>query len=387
MKKEKNLYDIINHLGEDQFNYSPVTTPIYQTSNFFFPDFKSLHKALQDEKLVPIYTRGQNPTVRVVEKKIAALENGEEAKLFSSGIAAIAAAVMAFLKSGDEVVCVRDCYCWTYRLFDQYLQRFGIKVNFVEGTRIEHWESQVNSKTKLFMLESPTTFSFDIQNLQQVADLAKRNNIKTVIDNSWATPCYQNPLDYGIDLVVHSCSKYLGGHSDLVGGVVVGSAEDISVIFSQEFMNKGSCPSPFDSWLLLRGLRTLPLRMERHYSSTMKLVRWLKNCSRVKQVLYPLDQDHPQYDLAVQQLRGGSGLFSFRLDTKLIEDVVKFTDNLKVFRKAVSWGGFESLVVPAAATSTKDADKIDIIRLHVGLDDPEVLMEDLDQAFGKMNHR
>ena len=387
MKNKKNLYDIINHLGEDQFSYSPVTPPIYQTSNFYFPDFKSLHRALQDEKLVPIYTRGQNPTIRVVEKKIAALENGEEAKLFSSGIAAIAAAVMAFLKSGDEVVCVRDCYCWTYRLFDQYLQRFGIKVSFVEGSRIEHWESQVNSKTKLFMLESPTTFSFDIQNLQQVVELAKSKNIKTVIDNSWATPCYQNPLDYGIDLVVHSCSKYLGGHSDLVGGVVVGSAEDISVIFNQEFMNKGSCPSPFDSWLLLRGLRTLPLRMERHYSSTMKLVRWLKNCSGVKQVLYPLDQDHPQYELAAQQLRGGSGLFSFKLDTDRIEDIVKFTDSLKVFRKAVSWGGFESLVVPAAATSTKDADKIDVIRLHVGLDDPEVLVEDLERGFGKINHR
>ncbi len=377
---EKRISQILNELGEEGFAFNPVSVPIYETSIFSFASFQEFQHGLQHEDDIPLYTRGNNPTVEVVEKKLAALEGGEKAKLFAAGMAAISAATMAFLQSGDHVVCVRDCYGWTKRLFTHYLRRFQIDVTFVDGQDVEEWEAAIRQNTKIFYLESPTTFSFQLQDIRAVAQLAQQHKIKTIIDNSWATPYFQNPLEFGIDLVVHSCSKYIGGHSDVVGGVVVGSEADIDHIFHTEFLNIGAIPGPFEAWLLLRGLRTLPVRMRQHQQNTAEVIQFLQHHSHVEDIFYPLHSSHPQHKLAQQQMRGGSGLFSFRLTTRNVEKVVRFTDALRCFKRAVSWGGYESLIVPFAVTSAKDPQRTSVVRLHIGLEAPSLLIEDIAQA-------
>ena len=377
---EKRISQILNELGEEGFAFNPVSVPIYETSIFSFNSFQEFKYALQYEDKSLLYTRGNNPTVEVVEKKIAALEGGEKAKLFAAGVAAISAASMAFLQSGDHVVCVRDCYSWTNTLFTGYLKRFQVDVTFVEGRDVGEWEQAIRPNTKLFYLESPTTFSFQLQDLRAVAQLAKQHAIKTVIDNSWATPYFQNPIEHGIDLVLHSCSKYIGGHSDVVGGVVVGSEADINHIFQTEFLNIGAVPGPFESWLLLRGLRTLPVRMRQHQYNTREVLQFLQEHPQIEAMFYPFHHSHAQYELAQQQMRGGSGLFSFQLKTRDVEAIERFTNALKHFKRAVSWGGYESLVLPFAVTRTKDPERISVVRAHIGLEDPMLLIEDLSQA-------
>lgn len=380
MKDEKHISYILNELGEEGFAFSPVSVPIYETSIFSFQSFAEFKQALQYERTAHLYTRGNNPTIEVVEKKLAALEGGEKAKLFAAGVAAIAAASMAFLQSGDHVVCVRDCYSWTTTLFTKYLKRFQVDVTYVEGKTLAEWEAAMRPNTKLFYLESPTTFSFQLQDLRAVAQLARANKIKTVIDNSWATPYFQNPIEFGVDLVVHSCSKYISGHSDVVGGVVVGSETDIDHIFATEFLNIGAAPGPFESWLLLRGLRTLAVRLRQHQQNTAEVVNFLADHPQIEAVYYPFHPSHPQYELAQQQMRGGSGLLSFTLKTRKIEEIARFTDALQHIRRAVSWGGYESLIVPAAVVSSQDPERINFVRLHVGLESPELIIGDLAQA-------
>lgn len=381
---EKKVSCILNELGEEGFAFTPVSVPIYETSIFAFRSFAEFKQALQAEGRAYLYTRGNNPTVEVLEKKLAALEGGEKAKLFAAGVAAIAAATMAFLQSGDHVVCVRDCYSWTTTLFTTYLKRFQVDVTYVEGKRVEEWEAALRPNTKLFYLESPTTFSFQLQDLRAVAQLAATHNIKTVIDNSWATPYFQNPIEFGIDLVVHSCSKYIGGHSDVVGGVVVGSEAEIEHIFATEFLNIGAAPGPFESWLLLRGLRTLAVRLRQHQQNTAEVIQFLADHPKVETLYYPFHPSHPQYELAQRQMRGGSGLFSFTLKTRKIEEIARFTDALQHIRRAVSWGGYESLIVPAAVVGSQDPERISFIRLHVGLEAPQLLIEDLAQALAQI---
>jgi len=382
--REKNISKIINFNGEENFNYNPVSVPIYETSIFSFEDYDSLKKALSHEEKSHIYTRGYNPTIEVLEKKVAALEYAESAKLFSSGIAAISAATMAFLKCGDSVICVNDCYGWTKTLFGEYLQRFGIETIFVDGENTGEIFDSVKDNTKLIYLESPTSFTFKIQNIKEITSFAKKRNIKTVIDNSWATPIFQNPIKMGVDIVVHSASKYIGGHSDVVAGIVTGSKNDIDHIFKTEFLNIGAIPGPFEAWLLLRGLRTLPIRMERHMKSTQKIISFLLNCPQIKEVIYPYHESHPQYDLAKKQMSGGSGLLSIRLKTTDENKIRNFTNTLKFFKKAVSWGGYESLIIPCIATNPAN-EKSAIIRMHIGLEEPELLTEDLARAFKKIS--
>ncbi len=385
---KKNITEILHHLGEENFPFGSVSAPIFQTSIFHFNSFDDFKRAISNEEKNYLYTRGNNPTVNLVEEKIAALEHGQRAKLFASGVAAISSGIMAFLKSGDHVVCVEDSYSWTKTLLEKYLKRFGISHTYIDGVDLEEVYSAVKPNTKIIYLESPTTFTFKIQDLKSISAFAKKHGIKTVIDNTWATPYFQNPIDFGIDLVVHSSSKYLGGHSDIVGGVIVGSEKDISHIFKNEFLNIGAVPDPFASWLILRGLRTLHIRMERHFESTMKVVNYLSSHPAVEKINYPFHKDYPQLDLAKKQMRGGSGLFSIKLATKKLEDVKHFTDNLRVFKRAVSWGGYESLIVPYAVSHKKLLDEnISLVRLHIGLEDPEILIEDLEKALKGMRRR
>ncbi len=381
---EKRISQILNELGEEGFAFNPVSVPIYETSIFAFDSFRELKEALQHESDAYLYTRGRNPTVEVVEKKIAALEGAEKAKLLASGVAAVSSAALAFLQSGDHVVCVKDCYGWTKTLFTSYLQRFKVDVTFIEGKNVGEWEAAIRPNTKIFYLESPTTFSFQLQDLRAVAQLAQQSDIKTIIDNSWATPYFQNPMAFGIDLVVHSCSKYIGGHSDVVAGVIIGSEADIEHIFTTEFLNIGAIPGPFESWLLLRGLRTLAIRMRQHQANTAEVIQFLREHPAVEEIYYPFHPCHPQYELAQKQMRGGSGLFSFTLNTRNIEKIAHFTDAFRHIRRAVSWGGYESLIIPFAATRNADQERISVVRIHIGLEDPALLIDDLSQALEQL---
>ncbi len=373
---------ILHSYGEEGFSYNPVSVPIYETSIFSFNSFDEFQHALLNEFEDHIYTRGKNPTVEVLEKKLAALEKAEDAKVFGSGIAAISAATMAFLKSGDHVVCVKDAYSWTYRLFADYLKRFGVEATFVDGIDPEDFFRNTKSNTRLYYLESPTTFTFTLQDLKTITTFAKERAIKTIIDNTWATPVFQNPIELGVDIVVHSASKYISGHSDVVAGVVVGSKEDIKCIFNQEFMNIGATIGPFEAWLLLRGLRTIHIRMPKHMENTLKIIEYLENVPEVERINYPFYKNHPQYELARRQMRGGSGLLSIKLNVKRLEQIIAFTNAFRVFKRAVSWGGYESLVMPYAATN-KDGltEKNKTVRLHIGLENVELLIEDLERAF------
>lgn len=377
---------ILHHLGEEGLPNNAVSPPIYQTSIFCFDSFDAFHDALSAEESHYLYSRGNNPTVNLVEQKIAALEKAERAKLVSSGVSAITAAIMAFVRSGDHVVCVRDCYSWTRTLLVDYLARFNVDHTFVEGTKTEEFEAALKPNTRLIYLESPTTLTFMLQDIAAVAGMAREHGIKVVIDSTWATPIYMNPIELGVDLVVHSVSKYLGGHSDLVAGVIAGSEEDITHIFRTEFQQLGTVPDPMMAWLVLRGMRTLAVRMPAHFANALHIARILEGHPAVESVLYPFLPSYPQHELAVRQMRGGSGLFSFRLKTRRVEDIRRFTDALKMFKRAVSWGGYESLVFPDAVhyEGNPPVDRVSLVRLHIGLENKEALAADLEQALSRI---
>lgn len=379
MKKE----DICIHLDDscDKF-LGAVVPPVFQTS--LFVDYDGV-----DENERYAYTRVSNPTTKIVEAKIAALEKGEAAKCFSSGMGAITAAIMHYIKAGSHVISVSSLYDPARRFISEYMFRFGVEVTFVAGNDINEIKDAIKENTDLIYLESPSTYLFIVQDLIGIAKLAKENGIATIIDNTWATPIFQNPLEFGIDMVVHSCSKYLGGHSDIVAGVVVGKKQDIDQVAQQERELFGAVMSPHDSWLLLRGLRTLPIRMKEHYRSAMKIAKHLEAHPKVKHVIYPALKSHPQHELSKKLMSGYSGVFSAIIDGSP-EEVVDFTKSLKYFYKGPSWGGFESLVSPIGAyakgeyPSTKEIPQ-GLVRIHVGLEDTDTLIEDLEQALSVIN--
>jgi cystathionine beta-lyase/cystathionine gamma-synthase len=254
----------------------------------------------------------------------------------------------------------------------------------VEGTDPGEVIAAFRKETRVLYLESPTTLTFKLQDIPVLAAAARQRNIKSIIDNTWATPIFCNPISLGIDLVVHSGSKYLGGASDIIAGVIVGSRDDIDLIQKQEFLQIGTVPDPFMAWLMLRGLRTLHIRMKAHYEGAMAVAAYLEKHPKIKNVLYPMLDSYNQRDLARRLYRGGSGLFSFNLKTRRLEEVIHFVDTLKLFKRAVSWGGYESLIFPSAVkgggSGNAAFDDISLIRLHIGLEAAEDLIEDLDNA-------
>jgi cystathionine beta-lyase/cystathionine gamma-synthase len=382
---------ILNQLGEDRENYfNAVSPPIIQTSNFAFPNVALMRKGLEKEREVPAYTRGMNPTVEILRKKLAALENAEDALIFSSGCAAISASVMANVAAGDHVVCVRSPYSWTNNLLKTLLPKFGVTTTFIDGTDPDNFTGAVKGNTKVFYLESPNSYTFELQDIAKVVAVARDKNITTIIDNSYATPLNQLPLNMGCDIVVHSASKYFGGHSDLVAGVICSTRARINNIFSQEYMTLGGIISPNDAWLMIRGLRTFQLRMERIAASTAKITEFLDSHPKIEKVFYPFLESSPQYELACRQMKQGTGLFTVKLNVKSIEEVEEFCNSLKRFLLACSWGGYESLVFPTCVfhnstnITTISELPFDLVRFYIGLEEPEVLIEDLGQALDKL---
>ncbi len=384
----KDISYIINHLGEDREKYfNAVTPPVFQTSNFAFRNVAELKKAIASEKDSYIYSRGNNPTTEILCKKIAALEDTEEALAFASGMAAISSAVISFVRTGDHIVSVRNNYSWANYLMTSFLPRFGVETTFVDGRQAENFGKAARKNTKLFYLESPNSLTFELQDIEAVAAIAKSDGIATLIDNSYSSPLTQSPASMGIDIILHSASKYLGGHSDVVAGIVCGSSENIKRIFDNEYLGLGGILSPFNAWLMLRGLRTLPARIDRISATTGKVVEYLENHPLVEEVLYPLSPRHPQYNLAIKQMLKPTGLLSVRLSVRDNDKIELFVNSLRQFLIGVSWGGHESLVFPAMSFDNnrkKEEYSGNLVRLYVGLDEPDSLISDLDQAFKKI---
>ncbi|MEJ7739441.1 MAG: aminotransferase class I/II-fold pyridoxal phosphate-dependent enzyme [Chitinophagaceae bacterium] len=378
---------ILNELGEERENYyQSIAPPIIQTSNFAFKTIDALRKAFDDEMSAYLYSRGINPTVDILRKKLAALDGAEDCLVFNSGAAAIFAAVLSIVKAGDHIVSVRKPYTWAQRLFDNVLPRFGITTTYIDGTRIEHFTGAIRPGTTLIYLESPNSWDFALQDLQAVAELAKAAGITTICDNSYCTPLYQKPITLGIDLVLQSATKYISGHSDTIGGVLTGSAKLIKMMFCSEYLNIGSGIQPFNAWLLIRGLRTLPARLERISRTTEKVIDYLKNYDKVETVIFPLNDDFPQYELAKRQMQGACGLLSFIIKAETMQQIVSFCESLKHILIAVSWGGHESLIIPKCASLLPEEFNTQIpehrmLRLYVGLEDADYIIADLEQAF------
>lgn len=371
---------ILNVLGEDRENYfNAVAPPIMQTSNFAFKTVEEFREATKNELQSHLYTRGNNPTTEILRKKIAALEKTEDCLLFSSGVAAIAAAILNTVKNGDHVICVESPYSWTSYLLKNIAPQYGITTTFVDGKNIENFTAAIRANTKLIFLESPNTFWFDLQDIRAVTDLAKKHRITTAIDNSYCTPLYQQPHTLGVDLVCHTATKYLSGHSDVVAGVICGSKEKIDSIFRNEYMTFGAVLSPHDAWLMLRGLRTLPLRLEQSVSSTEKVIAHFMEHEKVEKIIYAFHPAHPQFELAKKQMKRGGGLFAMLLKTNDPKKIENFCDHLNRFLLAVSWGGYESLVFPACIKTGSDY-PVNFVRFYIGLEAPEVLIADIEHA-------
>jgi cystathionine beta-lyase/cystathionine gamma-synthase len=368
---------IINEYGEDrELYFNAVAPPIIQTSNFVFKTVEGIRQAFADEYSSFLYSRGKNPTVEILRKKLAALEGAEDCLVLNSGAAAIFAAVIANVKAGDHIVSVDKPYSWAQKMFNEILPKFGVTTTYVDGRYIENFERAILPNTAVIYLEA-------------VAELARSENIITICDNSYCSPLYQQPILFGIDLVLHSATKYIGGHSDTVAGVLCGSREMIARIFKLEYMNIGSGIQPFNAWLLIRGLRTLPTRLEQITKTTREIVAYLKSHPQVEQVIFPFDEDFPQYELAKKQMKNACGLLTFVIKANGIEQIEQFCESLKHIFMAVSWGGHESLILPKCAGMDKNnfdlANKEHrMIRLYCGLEEADYLKKDLSQAFERI---
>lgn len=383
---EDHISFIINDLGEDREKYfNAISPPVIQSSNFVFPDVEIFRKSVLDELHSHIYTRGNNPTVEILRKKIAALEGTEDALVFASGSAAIAAAIMSCVSQGDHVICVRHPYSWTSALLNRYLARFGVLHDFVDGSDIQAIEALIRPTTRLLYLESPNTFTYELQDIPACVSLAKKYNLLTAIDNSYSSPLFQQPAKMGVDIIVHSVTKYINGHSDVVAGIVCSSEKIISKIFVEEYMTIGGIISPHDASLVIRGLRTLPIRMQRVQESTQMIIHELKKVKQISKILYPFDPGFPQYELAKKQMSGCGGLFTVELDIPDIKTLMEIIGRIKRWKIAVSWGGHEALMLPVAALYNLPGRSDphipwSFIRFYVGLEEPDYLLEDLMQA-------
>ena len=379
---------ILNHLGEEREDYrGAVSPPIYQSSIFAFPTVAAFRDGFRDEFRRTTYTRGNNPTVEILRRKVAALEGAEDCLMFGSGAGAISAAVMASVSAGDHVVCVQRPYSWTRAVIRDLLGRFAVRSTFVDGTDVANVERALTAQTKLIVLESPNSMTFEQQDLAAVAALARARGIRTLCDNSYATPLNQTPIAHGIDMVAHSATKYLNGHSDVVAGALCASEKIIRDVFRGPYMTCGAILSPHDAWLMIRGLRTLPVRLQRIAATTQQVLAFLEQHPSIERVYYPTAQSNPQFALAQRQMQGGSGLLTVKLRAGDVAGVERFCNALKRFLMTVSWGGYESLLFPVCAVHPATAPitsgsglPLNIVRLSIGLEEPEVLIADLEQA-------
>lgn len=378
---------ILNEFAEERDNYfRAIAPPIVQTSNFAFKTVDDMRKAFEDEYSTWLYSRGLNPTVEILRKKLAALDKAEDCLVFNSGAATIFAAVLANVKSGDHILSVKNPYTWAKKMFEEILPRFQVSHTYIDGTDLDNFKNGIQPNTTVIYLESPNSWTYELQDLEGIAALAKAHDIVTIIDNSHCTPLYQQPFAMGIDLVLQSATKYISGHSDTVAGVLSGSKSMIERIFNSEYMNIGSGIQPFNAWLLIRGLRTLEARLERIERTILQVLPYLQNHPRIDRVIYPLDPAFPQYALAKKQMTGAGGLLTFSIKAQECSTIETFCNSLKHVLMAVSWGGHESLIIPKCAGMKPDMfdpanPEHRLLRFYVGLESADYLIQDLEQAF------
>jgi hypothetical protein len=326
--------------------------------------------------------------VAILRKKLAALEGAEDSLVFSSGSAAVAAAIMSVVKAGDHIVCVQKPYSWTNTLISKYLAKYGVTHTFADGGEVKNIEKGIQENTKLIYLESPNSLTFEVQDIEAITTIAKSKGVVTIVDNSYNSPINQQPIAMGADIVVHSGTKYLSGHSDVVAGVVCSSHARIMKMMAEEYKTIGGVISPHDAGLILRGLRTLELRVNRSAETALKVSEFLQKQPKIRKLYYPLAANNPQLELAKKQMKQGGGLLSIVLNTENEQQVERFCDSLKRFLMATSWGGYESLVFPlcalAASKSFENPLPFNMVRLYIGLEDAGLLIEDLRQALEKM---
>jgi cystathionine beta-lyase/cystathionine gamma-synthase len=379
--------DVLICLGSEndlREHHGSVLPPIMQASLFQKETTRELMEGLKHENREFVYTRGTNPTVKALEKRLAALERGEGCKCFASGIAAISAVFTGLLAAGDHILFINQIYGPTFQLAEM-LKKFGIEYSFIFGDEMENFESHLRDNTKLIYFESPGTMLFRLVSIESITKVTRERGILTCIDNSVATPLFQKPIEMGVDLVIHSCTKYIGGHSDVVGGALVTSEELLEKIFYSSFMLIGGIQAPFNAWLLLRGLLTLPTRLRQHEKDALEVAKFLQDHQKVKRVYHPL-LSLKDADLVEKQMTGYTGLFSAELDVENFDELCRICDDLKLFKKAVSWGGVESLVIPSFGfdddVNFQGIPK-NLVRFSVGLEGTEYLIKDLGSALGE----
>ena len=359
-----------------------VITPIYQTSTFaqtspgqpINPDFE--------------YSRTGNPTRSALEIALAKIENGTMGLAFSSGVAALDC-VMRLFKAGDEIIAMQDLYGGTYRMFMDIYKDSGIKFHFVDMNNLENFKNIINENTKMVWIETPTNPLMKLADIQEIATITKANKILFAIDNTFASPYLQNPLDLGADIVMHSATKYLAGHSDVIAGALIVKDEKLGKQLAFQQFATGAILGPMDSFLVLRGLKTLHLRMQRHGENAQKVAEFLDNHPKVKTVYYPGLQNHPLHEIAKKQMRGFGGMVSFTFVSGKKEDAISFFEKIKLFTVAQSLGGVESLAsypVLMSHASVPESQRLemgitdDLVRLSIGIEDDEDILEDLKQA-------
>jgi len=356
-----------------------VITPLYQTSTYK-QDELGKHKGYE-------YGRTQNLTREALENNIAALEKGKYGIAFASGLAATHA-LMSLAKSGDHIIVSNNVYGGTYRLFEQNLTAYGLKYSWVDTSDLKNIENAIKDNTKLIFVETPTNPMLVLTDLNGVAKIGKKNKLLTVCDNTFMSPFFQNPLDWGIDIVLHSTTKYINGHSEVIGGMIVTSNEKVHERIRYIQNAAGGVPSPFDCWLVLRATKTLAVRMKQHDENAIAFADWLVKSGAAEKVIYPGLKDHPQHELAKKQMRGFGGMVSAEFGS--VEKAKKVLNSVKVFTLAESLGGVESLICHPASMTHASVPKEErekfgltdsLVRFSVGIEDVEDLIEDVEQAF------
>ncbi|HNQ71210.1 trans-sulfuration enzyme family protein [Mesotoga prima] len=395
MDKTKKLhFDTLSiHAAEQEDQNQSLNPPIYMTSTFTFTDLQQAEDTFSFKRRAYVYTRGGNPTINLFEQRLATLENGVDGVAFSSGMAAISSVVMSFAAAGDSLVAHRNLYGSTFGFLNHLITNYGVKTKFINMTDLNAVEKAITSETKLIYLETPTNPALEIIDIEALAKIAHSNGVKVVVDNTFATPVFQRPLDFGADVVLHSATKYISGHGDVIGGFA--TSKDFDYVQKLKFgymCELGGVMSPFNAWLLLRGMKTLGLRMERHEKNAREIANFLRNRPEVVKVSYPGFEDHPGHDIASRQMEGFGGIISFELKGPR-ENAESFVRNLKLIKLAVSLGDAETLVEVPAMMTHRDYPEEELhefgfsnktVRISAGLEHYSDLLNDIEDSLDKV---
>ncbi len=391
--REYNFDTLAIHAAGQEDQNQALNSPIYMTSTFTFTDLQQAEDTFSFKRRAYVYTRGGNPTINLFEQRLATLENGVDGVAFSSGMAAISSVILSFSGAGDSVLAHRNLYGSTFGFLNHLIAKYGINTDFIDMTDLNNVERSITPNTRVMFLETPTNPALEIIDIEGLCAIAHSKGIKVVVDNTFATPVFQKPLDFGADVVLHSATKYISGHGDVVGGVA--TSKDFDYIQKLKFgymCELGGVISPFSAWLLLRGMKTLGLRMERHERNATAIAEFLRKRKEIEKTSYPGFEDHPGHKLAARQMEGFGGIISFELCGPK-ENAEKFVQGLKLIKLAVSLGDAETLVEVPAMMTHRDYPEEELhrfgfssktVRISAGLEHHSDLLEDIEDALEKV---